>query len=138
MWRSWRIFPTRYDVGAMRHHRWARGDWQLLPWLLGQVPSPKDADPVSRSIPQVGRWKMADNLRRTLSAPSAILALLAGWILPPGAALIWTLFVLATIVLPPIIPVLAAIPPRRAGITLASHMRALGGDLRLSLALSGW
>jgi cyclic beta-1,2-glucan synthetase len=130
-------FPTRYDVGAMRHHRWARGDWQLLPWLLGQVPSPTLADPVSGSIPPVGRWKMADNLRRTLSAPFAILALLAGWTLPPGAALIWTLFVLATIVLPPIIPVLAAIPPRRAGITLASHMRALGGDLRLSLALSG-
>ena len=82
-------FPTRYDVGAMRHHRWARGDWQLLPWLLKQVPSPMDAYPTSRSIPPVGRWKMADNLRRTLSAPFAILALLAGWILPPGAALIW-------------------------------------------------
>jgi cyclic beta-1,2-glucan synthetase len=130
-------FPTRYDVGAMRHHRWARGDWQLLPWLLDQVPSLSHADSISRAIPPIGRWKMVDNLRRTLSAPFAILALLAGWSLPAGAALIWTVFVLASIVLPPIIPVLATIPPRRAGITPASHIRALGGDLRLSLALSG-
>ena len=28
-------YPSRYDVGALRHHRWARGDWQLLPWILG-------------------------------------------------------------------------------------------------------
>ena len=31
-------FPARYDVGALRHHRWARGDWQLLPWILGRPP----------------------------------------------------------------------------------------------------
>ncbi len=31
-------FPARYDVGAIRHHRWARGDWQLLPWILGRAP----------------------------------------------------------------------------------------------------
>ena len=33
-------FPARYDVGALRHHRWARGDWQLLPWILGHAPGP--------------------------------------------------------------------------------------------------
>ncbi len=130
-------FPTRYDVGAVRHHRWARGDWQLLPWLLNRVPPPADAAPAFSTIPPVGRWKMADNLRRTLSAPLAVLALLAGWVLPLEAALIWTIFILTTIVLPPIIPVIAAIRPRRTGITLASHLRALGSDLRLSLALSG-
>ena len=31
-------FPARYDVGAIRHHRWARGDWQLLPWIFGSRP----------------------------------------------------------------------------------------------------
>eukprot|EP01034_Spumella_vulgaris_P019498 gene19498-24935_t len=80
---------------------------------------------------------MLDNLRRTLSAPLAILALAVGWTLPFPAALAWTVYIFATIVLPPIIPVIAAIPPRRAGIPLSSHLRALGGDLRLSLALSG-
>ena len=120
-------FPARYDVGAIRHHRWARGDWQLLPWIFGRATS---------AIPAVGRWKMLDNLRRTLSAPAAVLALLAGWTLSLHAALIWSLFVVLTIVLPTLIPVVAAIPPRRPGVTIASHLRALGGDFRLALTLS--
>ena len=89
-----------------------------------------------RQPPAVGRWKMLDNLRRTLSAPAAVLALLAGWTLPFHAALIWSLFVVLTIVLPTLIPVVAAIPPRRPGVTIASHLRALGGDFRLALTLS--
>jgi cyclic beta-1,2-glucan synthetase len=129
-------FPARYDVGALRHHRWARGDWQLLPWILGRETPPAGAAPAVAAIPAIGRWKMLDNLRRTLSAPVAVLALLAGWAMPFNAALVWTGFVLATIVLPTLIPVVAAIPPRRAGITIESHLRALGGDLRLALTLS--
>jgi cyclic beta-1,2-glucan synthetase len=129
-------FPARYDVGALRHHRWARGDWQLLPWIFGSGPiSPGDTQK-SSALPAIGRWKMLDNLRRTLSAPFAILALLAGWLLPFPAALVWTWFVLATIALPPMIPVIMAIPPRSPGITLSSHFRALGGDLELALILS--
>src|SRR5207249_3384973 len=62
-------FPARYDVGALRHHRWARGDWQLLPWIVGRGPKSGDADRASGAIPAIGRWKMLDNLRRTLSAP---------------------------------------------------------------------
>jgi cyclic beta-1,2-glucan synthetase len=129
-------FPARYDVGALRHHRWARGDWQLLPWILGRAPLRAGAVGATSSIPAIGRWKMLDNLRRTLSAPTAVLALLAGWTLPLHAALVWTLFVVLTIVMPTFIPVIAAIPPRRPGVTIESHARALGGDLRLALALS--
>src|SRR5208282_6041097 len=129
-------FPARYDVGALRHHRWARGDWQLLPWILGRAPTQAGAKRAKSAVPAIGRWKMLDNLRRTLSAPAAVLALLAGWILPLHAALLWTLFVVLTIVLPTLIPVVAAIPPRRPGVTTSSHVRALGGDLRLALTLS--
>jgi len=117
-------FPARYDVAARRHHRWARGDWQLLPWLLGP----------GASVPAIGRWKMLDNLRRTLSAPTCMLALLAGLALPFAAASVWAGFVLATILLPALLPVIAAILPGRAGITPRSHLAALGNDLRLALA----
>ena len=129
-------FPARYDVGAVRHHRWARGDWQLLPWIFGRGPQTADPNRAHGVLPAVGRWKMLDNLRRTLSAPAAVLALLAGWTASYPATLVWTIFVLSTIVLPTLIPVIAAVPPRRAGVTIASHMRALGGDLRLALVLS--
>ncbi|MET0497820.1 MAG: glucoamylase family protein [Steroidobacteraceae bacterium] len=121
-------FPSRYDVAAARNHRWARGDWQLLPWLLGRNDVAKRG---TGSLPLIGQWKMADNLRRTLSAPASILALLTGWLLPLNAAVVWTAFVFATIALPPLLPVIAAIRPRR-GIVARSHWRALGHDVVLA------
>ncbi len=63
-------FPARYDVAALRHHRWARGDWQLLPWILGRGPTDGCRPASAAPIPAIGRWKMLDNLRRTLSAPA--------------------------------------------------------------------
>ena len=128
-------FPARYDVAALRHHRWARGDWQLLPWIFGHGPVTSE-DRKRGPIPAIGRWKMLDNLRRTLSAPAAVLALLAGWALSFETAAIWTFFVLATIVLPTLIPVVAAVIPGRTAITVRSHLGALGADLRLALAQS--
>ena len=114
-------YPARYDVDAQRHHRWARGDWQLLPWILADL-----------SLPAIGRWKMIDNLRRTLSAPMAVLALLVGWVMPLPQSAAWTLFILATILLPTALPVFAAIVPRHQGITSDSHLRALRGDIALA------
>ncbi|MFZ2106945.1 MAG: glucoamylase family protein, partial [Roseiarcus sp.] len=129
-------FPSRYDVSASRHHRWARGDWQLLPWILGLVPKAEGAARVGHELPQIGRWKMIDNLRRTLSAPTAVLALMLGWTLPFYPSLAWTAFVLITIVLPNLIPVISAIPSRSPGVTISGHLWALGEDLRLSVILS--
>ena len=74
-------FPSRYDVSARRHHRWARGDWQLLPWILGFAGKGGRAPSVKDELPRIGRWKMIDNLRRTLSAPACVLALAIGWTL---------------------------------------------------------
>ena len=130
-------FPARYDVAALRQHRWARGDWQLLPWIIGRGATQAGADRELAAIPAIGRWKMLDNLRRTLSAPACVLALLVGWAMPFQAAVVWTIFVLATIALPSFIPVAGAILPHRPGVTVASHLRALGGDLRLAFTLSG-
>jgi len=121
-------FPARYDVAAARLHRWARGDWQLLPWLLGRVKE-RATQRNPSAVPAIGVWKMFDNLRRTLSAPAALVALLAGWTLPLPAALVWTSFVLLTVALPTILPVIAAVVPRHAGITTRSHFSALAADV---------
>jgi cyclic beta-1,2-glucan synthetase len=120
-------FPARYDVAAARQHRWARGDWQLLPWMLGLV---KSTGPGARAefLPAIGFWKMFDNLRRTLSAPAAVLSLLAGWTLPLAAALVWTGFVLLVIALPTLLPAIAALFPRHAKVTARSHLDALWSD----------
>ena len=81
------------------------------------------------AIPLIGRWKMIDNLRRTLSAPAAFLALVAGWTLLLASAAIWTGFVVATLAMPALLPVLTGLVPRRLGISKRSHVRAVGADL---------
>ncbi|HSD42064.1 MAG TPA: glucoamylase family protein [Burkholderiales bacterium] len=126
-------FPSRYDVAAARQHRWARGDWQLLPWLLGRGDAAA-ADRSKSALPLIGRWKMLDNLRRSLSGPASVAALIAGWALPLQAAVVWTGFVLSTIALSTLLPVLAAIVPRRAQTTARSHLSALAADVRLALS----
>jgi cyclic beta-1,2-glucan synthetase len=121
-------FPSRYDTAALRHHRWARGDWQLLPWILGRRPAWADGGP-GRAMPALGRCKMLDNLRRTLS----VLALIAGWTLSPGEALLWTTFILATITLPALVPLLASLAPSRSTTALWAHLSTLLDETRLVL-----
>src|SRR5436853_5911951 len=126
-------FPSRYDVAAARRHRWARGDWQLLPWIFGRGDASL-GNRGSSALPLIGLWKMLDNLRRTLSAPASVMALLAGWTLSLHSAAVWTCFILLTIAVPTLLPALAAIVPRRARVNIRSHLRALGADLRLALS----
>src|SRR5215831_4527793 len=126
-------FPSQYTVAKARQHRWARGDWQLLPWIIGR---PRDASGgrIRTKIPAISRWKMLDNLRRTLSAPSAFLTLVGGWTIPVARPVVWTIFVLTTIALPPLLPVLSGMMPRRRGISKRSHLRAVATDLLLAMS----
>jgi cyclic beta-1,2-glucan synthetase len=125
-------FPSRYDVAAARQHRWARGDWQLLPWMMGRGDAAGD-NRGSGKLPLIALWKMLDNLRRTLSAPASVIALLVGWLLPINSALLWSGFIIATIAMPALLPIFAAILPSRAGITVRSHLRALRKDAWLAV-----
>ena len=119
-------FPARYDVAAKRQHRWARGDWQLLPWILGRGPG-------GGKLPGVARWKMLDNLRRTLLAPLTFFALVAGSGLPQRAAIAWTVFIVGSMAVPALLPLPFAAMPRRTGIAPRSHVSALAADIRLAL-----
>ena len=127
-------FPSRYDVAAARLHRWVRGDWQLLPWIFGGVTPSANGARATR-LPLMGRWKLIDNLRRSLSAPAALLALIIAWTQSPSVALTWTAFIIFTLVLPPLLPVIAGSWPRR-GTSLHNHMRGLRSDLGLGLLQS--
>jgi cyclic beta-1,2-glucan synthetase len=82
-------FPSGYLEHMRRWHRWVRGDWQLLPWLIGLWRS-DTGNAEGRRLPVLERWKMLDNLRRSL-LPAALIALvLAGWLVLPGSPWVWT------------------------------------------------
>ncbi|WP_250460738.1 GH36-type glycosyl hydrolase domain-containing protein [Microbulbifer litoralis] len=84
-------YPPNVFALLRRNHRWIRGDWQLLPWLRKRVPVAAGSK-VLNPLPPIHRWKIADNLRRSLEAPSLLLLFLlawSGWL--PGSAWAWTL-----------------------------------------------
>jgi cyclic beta-1,2-glucan synthetase len=97
-------FPARYHVYARREHRWTRGDWQLLPWLRRRIPDPMSPAGMPRPrlnpLPLLERWKIVDNLRRSLLAPNLVLSALLGWLLLPQAAWAWTGVVIGVVALP--------------------------------------
>ncbi|MEX1294764.1 MAG: glucoamylase family protein, partial [Candidatus Limnocylindrales bacterium] len=121
-------FPANYKVAARRNHRWVRGDWQLLPWILGLA---RDAAGRKQSarVPTVGRWKMVDNLRRSLVAPASLLVSVAAWTLPGVPALVWAALIVGSIAVPAFIPVLDNLTPRRSRISKRSHLRAVVRDI---------
>ena len=129
-------FPLRYEAVAARQDRWARGDWQLLPWLLGRGQSGRGKQNPVR-IPIIGRWKIIDNLRRTLSAPAAFLTLVVGWLLPHPFPSVWTGFIFGTIAIPALLPFFIGLSPRRSGISLRSHIRGVLNDLGLGVSQIG-
>jgi cyclic beta-1,2-glucan synthetase len=129
-------FPSHYEAAALRQHRWARGDWQLLPWILGSGKG-SQGERSRISIPAISRWKMIDNLRRTLSAPAMFLTMVAGWILPHVSPWMWTRFALTMIAIPPLIPFLVGLHPRFGGISKRSYLRNVLSDLSLGVSQIG-
>ena len=91
-------YPSSVLAHARRQHRWVRGDWQILRWLFAFVPS---ASGLQRNrLPLISRWKILDNLRRSLMAPATMAILLLGWTVLPGTPAAWTAIALAPVLLP--------------------------------------
>ncbi len=121
-------YPLSYEVSAARTHRWIRGDWQLVPWLLHR----------RQGIGRLGLWKMLDNLRRSLVP----LALAAGLplslaLLPWQAAAVWSALLFLVFFLPPLLPLSPQLLLRRKGVTRRSQARALARDAADGAALAG-
>jgi cyclic beta-1,2-glucan synthetase len=119
-------YPTRYSVDASRHHRWARGDWQLLPMIF----DPKLA------IPGLGRWKMIDNLRRSLTPIFWVLAAIAGWtLLPATLAAQWVALLILSQFMAPTYDIVNALWPKSREVTVRGHLTALARDVVYGSAL---
>jgi cyclic beta-1,2-glucan synthetase len=125
------LFPADYQGYSKRQHRWVRGDWQIVDWLVPRVPPGSGALPESalnvasdamqspqcaNTLSLLNRWKIADNLRRSLLPVSLLALLLAAWAFSP-IALEVSLFVALVLLLSPIMSImdrLASLPRRLA------------------------
>lgn len=124
-------FPARYDADARRTHRWTRGDWQLLPWLMPQVPtaSGKRKNPLSL----VSRWKVLDNLRRSIVPTALLILLIAGWTILPGSPWAWTAFAMLGPALPMVWD-LSRLTRRHPDGTWKDHWRFVKEQTRRTIA----
>jgi cyclic beta-1,2-glucan synthetase len=92
-------YPSHYSAHTRRKHRWVRGDWQIAQWLFSRVPD-ESGGFVPNPINTISRWKILDNLRRSLVEPVTFLLFLLGWLILPGGALYWTIANLVLLLLP--------------------------------------
>ncbi|TWH30752.1 MULTISPECIES: glucoamylase family protein [unclassified Aminobacter] len=119
-------YPTRYLVDAARHHRWVRGDWQLLPWIF---------NPAS-GISGLSRWKMIDNLRRSLLPILWVAASIAGWtVLPFTQAAQWQALLILSLFLSATYHIVDSLVPRDTESRIKAHFASLGRDISFSSAL---
>jgi len=106
-------YPQRFDVDLARQHRWARGDWQLLPYLL---------DP-RNGLDALARYRMLDNMRRSLMPALLLLAGLIGVLtMAFGDALLWLSLLALPVGLAQLMEWAMGLVPREAGVPLARHV----------------
>ena len=130
-------YPSHYDSYAMRQHRWTRGDWQIARWLLQRV---HDANGVRvpNRLPLIARWKILDNLRRSLVAPAMLIWLAAAWTLLSGPAVGWTLVVVTLLAFPIYSHVTNALLFHPRSVPWTSHFWSIWGDLGTHTAQVGF
>jgi hypothetical protein len=92
-------FPSHFSAYRRRKHRWVRGDWQIIWWLFPRVPD-YWGNRVPNPLPLIARWKILDNLRRSLSEIATFWLLIGGWFFLPGGPLYWTAATLVLLVMP--------------------------------------
>jgi cyclic beta-1,2-glucan synthetase len=120
-------YPAAYAADVSRRHRWIRGDWQIASWVLPRVPG-LDGARVSNPISALSRWKILDNLRRSLVPVAMLALLLLGWLLP-GAAVVYTLVVIGIVVLPGLLTAAADLSRRPADLPPHQHARLIARSL---------
>ena len=91
-------YPSQFSAHCRRRHRWMRGDWQILRWLLNRVPDFRH-QLVDNPLSTISRWKILDNLRRTLVEPATLVLLLVSWFVLPAPGL-WTLTAVVLLLAP--------------------------------------
>ena len=125
-------YPSSYLTDMQRRHRWVRGDWQIANWLLPFVPG-HDKRLHSNSISLLSKWKITDNLRRSLVPLSLLFLFFYGWIFS-AHHIFWTWTVLGIIFLPVLINFTWQICRKPSDVIFIQHFIYTGRSLKDSIA----
>ena len=121
-------FPSDYLSDVRRRARWIRGDWQIATWSLPRVPGcERDAEQGNQANPlsALSRWKVLDNLRRSLVPFALVVLLVLGWTVLASPAM-WTAYAALVLFLPPLL---------LGGVDLAGKPEGLPWRAHLNLSL---
>jgi cyclic beta-1,2-glucan synthetase len=124
-------YPARYAADVSRRERWIRGDWQIARWLLPRVPG-ADGRALPNPLSALSRWKIADNLLRSLAPSALLLLLLTGWLM--ATPWYWTLGLLGIIVLPPLLATLIDALRKPNEVFLSQHLATVASSACRNLA----
>ena len=128
-------YPSSVLAHARRQHRWVRGDWQILLWLFPVVPTRTGL--ARNRLPFISRWKILDNLRRSLVAPATVALFLSGWTYLPGSPMVWTLATLSALIFSPSLWLVEAVAGPRPWQPWGVLLRLLLIDAKTALARAG-
>jgi cellobiose phosphorylase len=103
-------YPAYYNSSSMRLHRWIRGDWQIIKWITKKSP-----------LNALSRWKIIDNLRRSLLAPSIMLLVLLSFLVLPHSEA-WLIIALLALLCPILFDVSEAVVAPIKGISLSGRI----------------
>src|SRR5688572_20595562 len=120
--------PSQYKTDVQRHHRWIRGDWQVGSWMLPLVRDGK-RHLIKNRLAGLSRWKIFDNLRRSLTPLALTLLLLTGWSILPLPWL-WTAVVTVIVLLPLMAAATWQLINKPEEITITSHFIEVGISVR--------
>jgi cyclic beta-1,2-glucan synthetase len=131
-------YPSHYSAYNRRKHRWLRGDWQILAWLTDRVPNESGAR-VPNPISLVSRWKILDNLRRSLVEPATFVLFLFAWFFTDWPVW-WTLAAIGVLFVPAWVEFIFALTratlAREAGIARAALGNLLATNFTVLLTLT--
>jgi hypothetical protein len=125
-------YPSTYAADTGRRHRWVRGDWQLLGWLLPFVPT-ANGSRMRNPLSALSLWKLFDNLRRSLVAPALTALLLLAWTRLPHPWL-WTLTVVGILLLPSAGALIAELLRKPPELLLRQHVIDVAASACVELA----
>ena len=116
-------YPTKYKTYSKRLHRWVRGDWQIAKWIFFRIPDSSNRfqkNPLSL----ISRWKIFDNLRRTLVCSFTLLWLTISWIYFSNNSHVLTLYVVLILFLPPTLHAMTAFCQKEKNLSWLEHIKS--------------